>query len=203
MSTTTQYGFIRCVMSFSAGAMLWYFYESFQSGAQKFFDRPLMGTLFEVLSVLAVVAFISCGTSGQERMFAPFFFVPLIFIFSFEKGLLSRLLRYRFFVALGVLSYSIYMTHAFIAGKAAALARYIAANLSIDVTAISDTGEAVLGKTIWQGDMITLFYLSIVVGVSCITYKLVEEPGRKASRNLAKKWGKPAASPSKETALKT
>ena len=113
-------------------------------------------------------------------------FMAVILIFSFERGLLSKILKYRAFVMLGALSYSIYMVHSFIAGKAVSLAKFIGHNLEWPVVSVSSSGQEMLGATIFQGDGITAFYMVIVLCVSFVTYSLIEEPGRRFSRRVAK-----------------
>lgn len=185
LKTTLKYGFIRCVFGFSAGAMLWYWFTSVRNHKFLTVNAPILWSVIETALIVILFLFISYGTSGANKMFATPLFVIVIFVFAFEKGLWSHILKYKFFVLLGTLSYSIYLLHSFIAGKAVSVARYISKNMGLDIISISKSGEKMLGSTIWQGDGMTILYLFLVIICSLITYKIIEAPSRKYIRRLA------------------
>jgi peptidoglycan/LPS O-acetylase OafA/YrhL len=184
---SNAYGFIRCIYGFSAGALLWYFFDKYKEKISSEKIVPAFWLIMEIGAVVAVILFLSLYSGHLKHLYAPILFMAAILIFTFEKSYISMILKHKAFVLLGVLSYSIYMTHAFIAGKAASLARYIGNNSSLDIISINENGESLLGTTIWQGDLITLGYLAIVIAVSYGTYNIIEQPGRQYFRKLAKK----------------
>lgn len=185
LKTTLQLGLFRCIYSFAIGAMLWYVFSMTRKAVEKSAVQSYIWGVGELVLVCAVFYIMDVTSGGVQRFAIPFLFALLIWVFAFEKGFVSSFLKYKLFTFLGLISYSIYMTHSFIAGKAAGLAGYISNKLPWNVTSVSEEGEIMLGATIWQGDFITVVYFLLVVGCSFITFKLIEEPCRSYSRKLA------------------
>ena len=187
LGTTLKYGFLRCIYSFSAGALVWYFYGHFQGKVRNLVQKPSHWFCLELITVIGVVAYLSSKNAGVQQMMAMPVFVAVVMVFAFQSGVISRLLSHRFPLLLGTLSYSIYLLHSFIAGKAESVARYIAVQLPFDVISVSDAGKKVLGAEAWQGDILVLGYLATVVVCSLFTYKYIETPARKAVRKFVNK----------------
>ena len=185
LNTTLEYGFIRCLFGFSAGALIWYVYQTHAPKIKEVKLPTWLWSVAELAVCTAGVAIISFGKDTIVTMSIIPLFAFTIFLFAFEKGIVSKILIMRFFVLLGVLSYSIYMTHSFIGGKMASFVQLLDRYTPYDFVSNAN-GNEVLGNSIWQGDMITIFYMVVVIGVSFGTYKLIEEPARNWSRKLVK-----------------
>jgi peptidoglycan/LPS O-acetylase OafA/YrhL len=99
-------------------------------------------------------------------------FALLIFVFAFEAGPVSRILNHRPMRFLGEISYSLYLVHYILVLGAFAFAALLGR-----VTAI-DGAPWMNGSSPWLGDLITAGYLVAVVGVSALTYRFIEAPGR-------------------------
>lgn len=187
---TYRYGFIRCLYGFSAGALLWYIYAAHRERAAAMLGRLKLWTAAEAALIAGLIVLVTCFFRGTHQLLAIPLFALMVWVFSYERGLCSKILKGRAFVLLGTLSYSIYLLHGFIASKTPSLARYVAGNLSWDVVSVNEKGQEVLGATLWQGDAISLAYLGIVVAGSFVTYSIVEAPSRRFFRALAARLGR-------------
>jgi len=47
-------------------------------------------------------------------------------------------------------------------------------------------GDELMGTSPWQGDLLSLAYLVVLVGASYVTFKIIEEPGRKWFKSLVR-----------------
>lgn len=111
-------------------------------------------------------------------------FAVIVFIFAFEAGPLSRLMKVPILMAWGEVSYSIYLVH-----YPLVLATFGAA-AAID--AVAGTGLVVSGRAIsldlgsrWAGDLVTLGFLAAVIVIATATYRWVESPGRRWFNGLS------------------
>lgn len=175
-------GFLRCLAGFAAGGICWHIHT--KQALQNHALSINVWSFIEVAIILAIYLFIVFSKGTVYRYLAPVVFSFTILIFAFEKGFISKLLSKRFFVFLGMLSYSIYMVHAFIASKVLPLSAWLIEKTAHLKLTINIDGKEMLGTSLWQGDIITLVYMVLVVATSYITFKLIEAPGRKLSRHL-------------------
>ena len=182
LTSTLKYGFIRCLYGFGVGALLWYVYQFFEGKIRSIKWPVWLWNAFEILLCIGGFVFLTYGRGDVTMLIVPFFAL-VIFVFSFEKGIVSRFLTMRFFLLLGVLSYSIYMVHSFVGGKLASFVQLLDGYTPYSFITYVDDKE-LLGGSIWQGDAITIFYMVVVVTCSFVTYKIIEEPCRKYSRKL-------------------
>lgn len=185
LGTFFEFGFIRCIYSFSAGAMLWYILNAYERPIAKAIDSIRAWNALEIAMIIALFWFLRDIARTDFELLITILFASMVLVFSFEKGVISRLLRIRGFVLLGAFSYSIYLLHGFIAGKGPSIARYIASHLSWDITSVSEQGTQLLGANPWQGDIFTLGYMIVVIGCACVTYTIIEKPSRLYFRKLA------------------
>jgi peptidoglycan/LPS O-acetylase OafA/YrhL len=105
-------------------------------------------------------------------------FATLVFLFAFEAGPLSRLMKAPFLVKWGEVSYSIYLIHypmvLIVFGAAAAFGAVTGTNLLVAGKGVSMT----LGSP-WLGDLATVAFLAAVIAVAGLTYRWIESPGRR------------------------
>lgn len=176
LDTTIAYGWLRCLFGFSLGAFL-----RLVIWPRAEIAGPSRGrwTTLELATVAAVAIFVPAAGTTSLALLAPLVFTAAIYVFAHEAGAVSSLLKRRPFGFLGLVSYSIYMTHAFV------ISRMINAG---------SVGEALLGRPLYtelpdgglvlaQGELAgALALLAIVVGTilfSAITWRLVERPGQR------------------------
>lgn len=109
MDVTYDLGLPRSIFGFSVGYLV--YWARPRIGPMP----PALAYLAEVLMVLATVAFVTMTNRSPLSYAAPFVFAIAVYVFSYELGPVSRLLRRPVFQNLGLWSYSIYMVHALIA----------------------------------------------------------------------------------------
>lgn len=180
MDSTYDYGILRCIAGFFAGAAvqrLWL--------AKAAALRPLMAmasTWLEPLVVVASFAFVSIAGRGPLAFAAPFVFATLVFVLAFEAGPVSRAMQGRVFSALGAWSYSIYMVNYFVVLMVERVLNSLQRVLASDLTeTVTINGAA---KTLYAFgppgamDVLGLCYLAVVLALSYLTYTLCEAPAR-------------------------
>jgi len=116
--------------------------------------------------------------SGVSMLSADPLFALVVFVFAKDGGAVSRLLQTRVPKALGRLSYSIYMIHVPVLMALDGLLPVIAARL-----VPSASPRALFGPGTFWGTVFTLSEVATVVGLSLLTFRWMEEPARKWSRD--------------------
>ncbi len=187
INVTYSWSLVRCVYGFAVGAIIWRIWQ--QSGRKP--DKPYRGaTLVELAAVAAVVGFVSLCRWAPANIVAPLLFGAVVLVFARGGGHVSRLLLAAPLKTLGVLSFSIYMVHAFVQSRFCDVLRVIGrlTHINLISSKIGVSGEAmdVVGTTAVQGTLLTLVMLALVVAVSQVTWRLVELPGQRLARRQAK-----------------
>lgn len=188
LTTTFKFGLIRCFYGFSTGAILWFLYKNTVKNFEKSHNSFsfMRWSFAEGVVVFVTILWMLFLSNGIEAMPIVFLFSAVIYVFSFEKGALSKILKYPFFTSVGMISYSVYMVHLFISGKYKLFLTKINSYFSLNMVSELD-GKTVLGTNIWQGDVFTIVYLLLVIFVSFITYHVIEDPARKLVRKYIDK----------------
>ncbi|MTJ84223.1 MAG: acyltransferase [Telmatospirillum sp.] len=110
IDTTFDFGFFRCLYGFFCGVIAYFIANR---AARRISLGPTAATGTELGACIAVVAFVTKAGLGPASLFAPLVFMTAVIVFSFEAGLLSRMLSAPPFAFLGRLSYTMYIAHAF------------------------------------------------------------------------------------------
>ncbi|AMO24168.1 acyltransferase [Ramlibacter solisilvae] len=181
MDTTFDWGYLRCVLGFALGVACWRVY-SLAPATRRPLGTAAM-TMLELAIVLAVAAFVSAAGTSPLSFMAPFVFAAAVLIFSAEGGLVSRLFRGRVMSWLGMLSYSIYLTHLLVVTLAPPIIkRLMGKELWTAMPLPNGQWVMAFGRNDLEG---TLFYgvaLAATLALSALTYRWVEVPGRELSR---------------------
>jgi peptidoglycan/LPS O-acetylase OafA/YrhL len=187
MDTSFDYGIIRCMYGFSAGILAFNIYDIYLREPMAFANR-LTATFAEVTSLAIMLAFVFIAGMKTISVLAPYVFLIVVATFSIEGGLLSRVMKWRPLVALGTLSYSIYMIHLFVQCRlfdTGQLIETLSGTHLIEtwsgvqvLTYVDAEHKKLLATEIWYGDLLHLAMLPIVIAASCLTYRLIEEPSR-------------------------
>jgi peptidoglycan/LPS O-acetylase OafA/YrhL len=151
----------------------------------RFVWRPSI-TLMTVLELAALVSIATMNSLrfANQSLVASLLFCPVVFIFAFEGGHLSRVLKARPFALLGKLSYSLYMTHVAVLFVLMSIFIVLEQRSGRHLTTIFegrrylDTGSA-LGN-----GLLAVGFLAVVVMVSMLTYKHIEQRGQALGRRL-------------------
>ena len=99
---------LRGLSGFFAGALTYLLYKNTHNIIKL---GTIGSSLFEI-SLFISILFVISSNFDNKGIVLLFLFSASIFIFAFEKGLLSSLFSKQLFNGIGKLSYSIYMTHA-------------------------------------------------------------------------------------------
>ena len=177
INVTYNYGMLRTIVGFSSGVIVCAIWKKTEDYVM---DRRV-SFVAEILCLISVIFFVTAVAQSNYGLLAPFVFAVVVLIFTKESGPISSFLKNKVFVVLGLLSYSIYLVHLFIARMLVHTA------LSIEsmsghplVTKIPHEGEIidVLGINHTQGNLWVCAYLILVVGVAALTHRYIEVPSR-------------------------
>jgi len=182
MNIHFDWGIIRCIYGFSAGALSWNIYEKWNRKLGKW----LSGSMVEWGALGLVVAFVTVAGTTQLSIAAPYVFAFVVLVFAFEAGTASALLRLRPLVFLGTISYSIYMTHVFIEQRLFNSGGALAKLWHVDLFThreIDGHDFYFLGTQLWHGDVAYAVYLAMIITMSYFTFHWIEKPAREWVRN--------------------
>jgi peptidoglycan/LPS O-acetylase OafA/YrhL len=159
-------------------------------------DIELSARTFTVIELLSIGITYAVIVSNFEYkgVIASLLFCGLILVFSFERGSISRILQGEYFVKLGNLSFSIYMTHAAIlyVFKSGAIVLSKVTGTELTTMLPSHDVPADMIKYIATGsavtdDLVVLAQLITVLFVSRYTYKYIELKGVSLGKRLTRK----------------
>ncbi len=183
IEVTYDLGFLRCLYGFSVGHLVYRFRSESPGVPEKH------AAAAEVSALTAVLAFVWVAGYGQLSLLAPIVFGATVFVFSFESGPISQLLKIRPFELLGDLSYSIYMVHAFVAALIwvgiTVLQRFAGKSLFVDFDGDGTAGRAIANVDPFLLDGLYILYVAATIALSALTYRLIETPGRRLFARLA------------------
>jgi peptidoglycan/LPS O-acetylase OafA/YrhL len=133
--------------------------------------------------VLLFAAFVLTTPQGALQYIFPVLAVIMIYVFSFDQGGISRLLRSRALSWLGLWSYSIYMVHIFVFQIAKMAVSYVGHKTHLDLVGWHNNEKLVLLGTPEQAVWLA-FVLSVVlvVPVAALTWRWIEKPALDAAR---------------------
>lgn len=133
--------------------------------------------------MLLVVAFISLAGHSFLTMAAPLVFALMVYVFSFEAGHLSDLMKSRVCQRLGQWSFSIYMIHMPLLRLLTLSDRAIAKGFHTSTKVQVAWGAKTLSLWSfggqWGADLALLVYLGVVVAIAGVTYRTIEMPGQR------------------------
>lgn len=177
MDATYDLGLPRCIFGFFIGCLVYWARWRTPTAS-----LPNPGPS-ELLAVTAIVAFVSISGRSNLSFAAPLIFAAVVYIFSFEAGPVSRLLTLRPFQNLGRWSYSIYMVQAlivFMIGLVVSeLQRRSGVTLWKNVLEDGSSVRMIVSDHVILLDVLHVAYVLAVVAVAALTYRWIEEPGRR------------------------
>ena len=182
MDTHYDWGIIRCVYGFAAGAISWNIYRKWNGELRKW----VSGSVVEWGALGLVVIFVSAAGTTLLSIAAPYVFALVVLVFAFEAGTASAILRLRPLVFLGTVSYSIYMTHVFVERRMFDAGYQLEKLFHIDLFThreIDGQDIVFLGTRLWHGDIAYPGYLALIIAMSFFTYRWIEKPAREWVRN--------------------
>lgn len=185
LDRTYSFSLIRCLSGFALGMMAFDLHKAY---AEK--SRIIGNSVVEIVTIISVIAFVSLIEGTQSiNLLAPLLFTFAVLVFSFEGGIVSRLLMRPLPLMLGVLSYSIYMIHTFVEARVIDVLNVGSAKLGLPLASVQITEVDGMVKMLGSaqspvmGDVMSLFTLIVIVIGSWFTYRFVETPCREFARN--------------------
>jgi peptidoglycan/LPS O-acetylase OafA/YrhL len=177
--TTHDFGFFRCVYGFFSGCLV---YGLVRRGKPSW----AQGTTVEVAVVAGLIGYLLNTGRDPSSLLAPMVFGLIVYVFAFESGAVSRLLKQRWAQALGLWSYSIYMVHMLLyAGFKVGL------SLAAKFGMFGITVAAVEPVKMWTFNNAALDVGAVVLAVAASvyvarwSYAWIEHPGRDWFGDLA------------------
>lgn len=170
--TTHDFGFFRCLFGFFTGCLV---YGLVTRGA----PRWVLGNVAEYAVVALLVIYLATTGRTPSSLLAPFVFAALVYVFAFEAGQISKILKMAWAQALGLWSYSIYMIHMLWLAPLKVLATLAAKFSLLGVTlAVAEPVK------MWTFGHAGLDFLAVAVALAGsvvlakYTFALVERPAR-------------------------
>ncbi|MEH8245905.1 acyltransferase [Aeromonas veronii] len=166
MGDGATFAIFRCCYSFFLGVI-----------AFQLHDKVSIKPWMEISIIAILVFYLSTYISPSEAraLLSPFLFFVVIVVFSHESGSISTVLKLKPFKMLGLLSFSIYLTHAWFVSSLKSISvitsKYLSYNFMIEKNngRIIDFGYAILN------DLILIPYLFVVIVFSWVTYNHIEK----------------------------
>ncbi len=176
---------LRGLSGFFAGALTYLLYKNTHNIIKL---GTIGSSLFEI-SLFISILFVISSNFDNKGIVLLFLFSASIFIFAFEKGLLSSLFSKQLFNGIGKLSYSIYMTHAPILFMILSLYMILEKFLKTKSMTLMIKGFRFVDfGSIFLNNLGVLITVITVLLVSNITYKYIEIPGQRFGKKFIKKY---------------
>lgn len=181
IDATSDYGFLRCLSGFSVGVLVWRLRSTKTEVVAP--PRSTWGsaTLVELTCLSGAIVFVTLVGHNPMNLVSPILFGAVVYWFSLGGGAISAILRAKWLVFLGVISYSIYMVHALIASRLFSGGLQLVERYT-PLQVLSRDGAGIFGATPIQGDILSLIYVGLVVTAATISYRWIELPGQNLFR---------------------
>jgi peptidoglycan/LPS O-acetylase OafA/YrhL len=173
--------FTRGISCFFAGGLTYLVYRKYHQDIKL---SPLLFTIIEIILIVLVVLIVSFKQMEHRSFIASILFILQVFIFAFEGGAISKLLKLNLFTHLGKISYSIYLTHPaiiFIMLSITTLAEKI---LHSNFTLITLHKKTIDFGDIFYNNIALVVSLIFIIIVSNFTYKYIELKGQSVGNRI-------------------
>ncbi|NDV89958.1 acyltransferase family protein [Alteromonas sp. 345S023] len=164
---------LKGIFCFFTGALIYKVYVTYNRRVKFNF---LFSSVLEFTVLFLTIVAISMNFA-LKPLIVPFLFSLVLFFYSFESGFFSKFFRWHGFQWLGMLSYSIYMTHAAILFVVISIGIIFQKILGHPIAPMVDSIRYIdLGKPALNNTL-AIAIIIVVVGISSITYRYVELKG--------------------------
>jgi len=171
LGSTARYAYFRCMLGFFSGVIAWHIYRVLARKTMSIgLRRALAGS--EAALLVTAVWFLMTKVQGRSDFWSTPLFAGIIITVAFGQGWVSRALETRPLVALGTISYSIYLVHPVVVWLFETLLQYGFKLRRADFYPIA----------LPAGDALTVAYLIAVVLISRWTFVHIEDRFRRRAR---------------------
>ena len=185
-----DYGFVRCTMGFFLGVVTYGTFVRFGPRVQNL-PRVVSAPVATPILLFAIVFFLSAKSPGWSDFLLLPAVATLIFLLASDpESSTSRLLDTGPLVWLGKVSYSIYMVHAAVIWVLSQALRFL---MNVQPAEPQGDGAPPLDPTPLVGSAFFVLAVVAVLLVSSATFRWIEDPFRKWSRDVARGWARPSA----------
>jgi peptidoglycan/LPS O-acetylase OafA/YrhL len=195
MRSTYDFGILRCLAGFFAGALT---YELIATRRLPAWPLP---TLVEMFALVGFGVFMGEAEGTPAMLAMPLLFCGLVLVFVEERGAVSRFFRHAVFQRCAEWSYAIYMVHAVVLilflGVLHVLARRFDAAMFVptQVNVLWGSGEQVAQMlhvdSVALRCVILAGYMAAVLGAAVFCHRFIEVPARAYFNRVASRWTRP------------
>lgn len=178
----------RCIYAFSLGALGYVAFEG--AGLHRRRLPTAAATSIELAAVVALLSTITMFGDSPYAVAVPLLFPVVLCLLAWGQGLVATLLRARWLVGLGALSYSVYMLHAGLWAIGMQVARVLDERFEIMGYSAERPGQIEFFHSVPATFLIATGFVAVVILCSAVTYRYLEQPARDAMR----RWIEPGAS---------
>ena len=171
LTSTARFAFLRGLLGFFSGVLLRSLYADLRD--RKFNQRGL-GISLAIVGAITLV-FLFWKHPGLSDFLCVPFFAAIILIAALGESNRQVLLRNHRLLALGTLSYSIYMVHSAVVWCFEFVLQHL----------VRMPRDFYYATNPWIGDLLALLFVALVIATARFTFRRIEEPGRLLARRLS------------------
>jgi len=173
----------RGLSCFFAGSLTYLLYRNIESKMN--FNKNYFTTI-ETLLLILVILIVSSNIE-HKSLIASLLFCIQIFIFAFEKGFISKILKHKILLHLGKLSYSIYMTHTIIISLSIFFYLFLQKMIGIKLVEIVGKTKFINIGNSYLSNLSIFIAIYFIILISNFTYRFIEIRGQKVGKTLKKR----------------
>jgi hypothetical protein len=188
---TAQFGGLRCISGFFCGYLLYLINEPTKERVRARLSDATFSVI-ELATVLAAGWFMCTHSHDRWSLLAPFIYTYVTWLFSFDAGLISKLLATKPIQVLGEISFTTYIIHDFLWGQLERVLRLVERKLGVELFVVHGVWEDgtpaelfSLGSPAFM-DLLACVALAGLVLVSYYVSRGIEMPILKYFQDLAR-----------------
>jgi peptidoglycan/LPS O-acetylase OafA/YrhL len=185
INTTYDFGALRCLAGFFMGHLVY----KVREWRTELLTYPVAT---ELMAFVLMFGFMYVAGFNALAITAPICFSIIVWIFAYQQGPISKMLCTRPLQFLGMLSYSIYITHWFVLLCIKRLVSLIENMFDVHLRVMQPFKYGVaelyyIGNP-WIMDLLGLVYVAGLIAFSYICYRLIEDPARHYFNGLSRRY---------------
>ncbi len=173
----------RGLSCFFAGALTYSLYSLFKHLKLNY----LLSSVLEGAMLFLVIYIVSSDVE-HKSIISTLLFCITVFVYSYEGGVFSSILKGSVFTRLGELSYSIYMTHAAIIFVVLSFAMVMQKVTDMNFTPMVNDVRFITTGNVFVNNLLVFMVLGLVVFVSIFTNKYIEKIGQRKAKIILSKF---------------